>query len=78
MNSKEELEQVIGGTGVSDRKAVIVNCEAADMLDRPDGRVISAIPCGREVSFLAWVGNWGNVVCRSQTGFVYKDFLSVQ
>ena len=78
MNSNEELEQVFGGAGAAERKAVIVNCEAADMLDQPDGRVISAIPCGREVTFLAWVGNWGNVVCRSRFGFIHKDFLSVQ
>ena len=72
------LEAVNGGTGSTETKALIVNCDLADMMDSPTGgSLIMNIGCGSKVTFHEWEGDWGHVTCRSVTGYIHRDYLKL-
>ena len=77
--SEEELTGVSGGAGTgSDKKAVIINCDAVNIRNATSGGdVIGKIRAGETVTYHKKEGLWAYITYKRITGYVYGDYIQV-
>lgn len=75
---EEQLEQVVGGAGVTKGMCKVINCDYVRVHDAPGGgNILGQIKCGKEVPYLGKTKGWGHIIFNGQDAYIYQDFFTV-
>ena len=75
---EEQLEQVVGGAGVTKGMCKVINCDYVRVHDAPGGwNILGQIKCGKEVPYLGKVKGWGHIIFNGQDAYIYQDFFTI-
>ena len=75
---EEQLEQVVGGAGVTKGMCKVINCDYVRVHDAPGGgNILGQIKCGKEVPYLGKTKGWGHIIFNGQDAYIYRDFFTI-
>ena len=75
---EEQLEQVVGGAGVTRGMCKVINCDYVRVHDAPGGgNILGQIKCGKEVPYLGKIKGWGHIIFNGQDAYIYQDFFTI-
>ena len=75
---EEQLEQVVGGAGVTRGMCKVINCDYVRVHDAPGGgNILGQIKCGKEVPYLGKTKGWGHIIFNGQDAYIYQDFFTI-
>lgn len=75
---EEQLEQVVGGAGVTRGMCKVINCDYVRVHDAPGGgNIRGKIKCGKEVPYLGKIKGWGHIIFNGQDAYIYQDYFTI-